>query len=290
MRAQNPKRVRDALAEGTRLLARAGVETPRRDAELLLSHALGRPRTWLFAHPDEVLPLAAWERYREALERRARGEPPAYILGEWEFYGVSLTVTPDVLVPRPETELLVDLALDYLQPPTRSGRVADVGTGSGAIALAVALRRPRVHVWATDISARALRVARHNVRRHRVSDSVHLVQADVLTPLIGPFDLILANLPYVALEEAHVVDSRVKAFEPPEAIWGGPHGTVYIERLLRQVPGRLAPGGVALLEIGYRQAQRVLHLAESLVPRFPARVHPDPAGHPRVVELRRPNG
>ncbi len=285
---QPPERLRDVLTMGTHILAQAQIERPRLEAEILLAHTLGKERPWLFAHSEERLPPHAWKQYLRQLKRRARGEPLAYILGEWEFYGLPFTVTPDVLIPRPETETLVRVALDLLSSASPHTRVVDVGTGSGNIAITIAVHRPGIHIWATDISARALRVAQNNIQRHNVQEQVHLILADLISPLAGPLHLILANLPYVALEEAHTIDPHITLFEPPIAVWGGPQGIVYIRRLLRQAAHRLAPGGAAILEIGHRQKPLILRIIQEILPRARVRIHPDLAGHPRVVEIRLP--
>ena len=280
------KRIRDALAEGTRLLQEAGDALARLDAEVLLSEITGYSRAMLLAHGEDELSPQQWHRYLEWIHRRARGEPLAYIIGHTWFYGIRLRVTPDVLVPRPETEVLVEQALRIAKERKGPLCVADVGTGSGAIAVAVGTHMPRARLWATDISARALRVARENVRTHGLHARTLLVQADLLRPLVGPFDLILANLPYVGTEEANVLDPRVRAFEPAKALWAGPTGLDLIIRLLHQARTRLAPDGCILLEVGYRQGERVRQLAREHFPDARVQLHRDLAGHLRVVEIR----
>lgn len=279
-----PVSIRQAIAWAAQELRRAGVDVPRLEAETLLANLLGKERSALIAHGDEPLPEEAWTTYRRLVSRRVGGEPLPYILGHHWFYGLKLLVTPDVLIPRPETETLVDLALEVLQACTSPRpRVVDVGTGSGAIALAVAAHVPRAFVVGTDISARALRVARLNAQN--LGLPVHWVVADLLSPLRGPFDLILANLPYVSYEEASLVDPSVRKYEPPEAVWAGQDGTELIARLLDQAPSRLAPGGVVLLEIGYRQADAVRQLATKAFPEAPVVVQRDLAGRERVVQI-----
>ncbi len=281
-----PKTLREALQLGVQHLRQSGVEHPRADAEHLLSAATGLTRAQLLAHPNAPLSPAAWETYRGWIERRAQGEPIAYLVGYTWFYDVRLHITPDVLIPRPETELLVERTLALLRPRGARVRLADVGTGSAAILVALGRHLPRARLWGTDISPRALRVARHNVRAHRLTDRCLLVQADVLAPLKGPFDVIVANLPYVGTGETAVVDPRVLEYEPPEALWAGPQGLDLIRRLVDQVPGRLVPGGYLLLEIGYRQEQAVRQLIRQRLPSSRVQVHRDLAGHPRVVEVR----
>ncbi len=281
-----PLTVREAVAWATRALREAGVDVPRLEAELLLADLMGVERPYLVAHGDARLPPDVWAAYQHRVERRRRGEPLAYILGYRWFYGLKLQVTPDVLIPRPETETLVDLALAYLRAwPRPRPRVVDVGTGSGAIALALAAHARHAWVVGTDISPRALRVATANART--LSLPVGFVLADLLTPLVGPWDVIVANLPYVGTEEAHLLDPSVRAYEPPEALWAGAHGLDLIRRLLDQVPSRLAPDGLLLLEVGYRQGSAVQALVQQALPDAVVTVHRDLGGHERVVRARR---
>ncbi len=280
--------VHDALAEAIRTLRDAGIENARLDAEVLLSELLQRPRAWLLAHEDVLLTAEQEQHYRHWIARRARGEPVAYIIGYRWFYGLKIHVTPDVLVPRPETEHLVELALEDLE--TRPGlyhRVVDVGTGSGAIAVAIARHEPRAVIVATDISSRALRVARHNAHLHGVAGRTFFLCADLLTPLVGPFDLIVANLPYVGFGEAEELAPDVRRYEPPEALWAGANGLALIQRLLQQAPHRLSPKGTLLLEVGYRQARTVAQMAAQALPDAQVTIHRDLAGHERVVCVRR---
>lgn len=279
-------RVRDALAQATASLAHS--PTPRLDAELLLAEVLGRSRAWLIAHGDDPLPPEALARYRAWVKRRARGEPVAYILGYTWFYGLKLHVTPDVLIPRPETELLVALALKDLQRrPEPQLHVVDVGTGSGAIAVVLAAREPRAHVLATDISAAALRVAALNARTHNVAARVHFLQTDLLAAATGPFHLIAANLPYVGEDDADVLAPEVREYEPAVALWAGKDGLALIRKLLAQAPTRLAGDGVLLLEVGFRQARTVERLARAHFPNAHITRHRDLAGHERVVRVAR---
>ncbi len=285
MPGRENKSIQEALAEGTQQLRRAGLETPRLDAEVLLAETTGRSRVDLIAHREDLLTPIQQDAYFARVKRRARGEPLAYILGFTWFYGLRLSITPDVLVPRAETEMIVERALDTLNTRRGRSRVVDVGTGSGAIAVAVSIHAPQVWLVATDISARALRLAQRNVRIHGLTDRVQLVQADLLVPLVGPFDLILANLPYVGTREAHRLDPRVKAFEPAEALWAGPDGLDLVRRLLKQAVSRLAPGGDVLLEIGYTQEETALQEARHFFAQSRIQVYKDLAGHPRVLHI-----
>ena len=276
--------IREALLWGSRVLRNAQTDNPRLEAATLLAALLRCDQAALIAHGDDPLAPEMWTQYQQWVFRRSQGEPLAYILGYQWFYGLKLHVTPDVLIPRPETETLVEVALaDIRALPSSQPRVVDVGTGSGAIALAIAAHAPRCWVLGTDISPRALRVAAYNARALRIP--IHFAVADLLTPLRGPFDLIAANLPYVGYEEADILDPAVRLYEPPEALWGGTHGLEIVARLVEQVPRRLAPKGVLLLEMGYRQGQAMQELLREAFPNAHVTVYRDLAGHQRVVRV-----
>lgn len=281
-------RIREALQEATARLKAAGMATPRLDAVILLAEVTGRSRAALLAHEDDPLPAEKHSLYREWISRRARGEPLPYITGHVWFYDLSLRVTRDVLIPRPETELLVDLALADLRAREGTGLyIADVGTGSGAIALAVLAHEPRARCVATDISARALHVAVENARALGLLPRLTFLQANLLTPTVGPFHLIAANLPYVGEEEQDVLAKEVREYEPAVALWAGRDGLALIRRLLAQAPARLAHDGTMVLEVGYRQAEAVVRLARAHFPTASITKHRDLAGHERVVKIAR---
>jgi len=244
--------VREALAAATQRLG------DRTEAELLLLHVLQRPRSWLFAHAGDPLEMDVQTSYQKLLSRREAGEPVAYLVGHRGFWTLDLEVTSATLIPRPETELLVELALQRL-PPGFSGRVADLGTGSGAIALAIAREHPRAQVIATDASATALAVARRNAQRHGI-DNVSFVQGDWLAPLAGQrFELIVSNPPYIEAGDPHL--ARVDLpFVPANALASGRDGLDDIRRIVDGALGHLAPGGWLLFEHGWNQgeAARVL--------------------------------
>jgi release factor glutamine methyltransferase len=242
-------------AQALRQAAAAGVE--RLDAQLLLLHALGRPaadRAWLLAHDDEDLAPAAVQAFRAFCERRVEGEPVAYIVGSKEFFGLDLLVDTRVLVPRPDTETLVDWSLELLAGKA-SPRVIDLGTGSGAIALAIAHRRPDAHVEAVDASTDALTVAAENARR--LSLPVRFTQGRWLSASTGRHDLIVSNPPYVAEGDEHLPALR---HEPLQALVAGPDGLDDIRVIVQQAPGCLAPGGWLVLEHGWDQAAAVRDL------------------------------
>ena len=227
----------------------------RREAELLLQHALRVDRAWLFAHAgDEVDEVLAGQ-FRCYISRRAAGEPVAYITGRREFFSLDLLVTPDVLIPRAETELLVELALEKI-PPDAVARIADLGTGSGAIALAIAHERPQARVLATDASSAALTVARSNAQRLGL-DNVEFAQGEWCVPLgERTFDLIASNPPYIAVGDAHL-DAGDLRFEPALALSSGADGLDAIRTIARDARRHLAPGGWLILEHGYDQGAAV---------------------------------
>jgi release factor glutamine methyltransferase len=265
--------VREALAGAGEALAAAGVETPRLDAELLLAEATGWDRARLAAEPDAGVSASAGRRFGETVRRRLRREPVAYILGRKGFRHIELAVDRRVLIPRPETELLVELALES-QPK----RVLDMGTGSGAIALAIADEMPSCGVIATDTSAAALAVARANAERLHLADRVELV-AGMLPPDAGELDLIVANLPYVAESEWGGLEPEVTKWEPREALLAGPDG---LDVLRAAIPLAAAAVPSLALEVGAGQAPAVSELLfEAGFAKVETR--PDLAGIPRIV-------
>lgn len=225
------------------------------DAAMLLAHVVDQPRSWLYAHGDDEIGGETAARFAQLLERRADGEPVAYLTGSRGFWRFDLRVTADTLVPRPETELLVELALQRL-PPERALRIADLGTGSGAIALALASERPRAHVVATDASAAALAVARGNAAILGLAN-VEFREGDWLAPLHGErFDLIAANPPYVAVGDPHLEQGDLR-FEPAAALSSGSDGLDAIRAIVLAAPAHLAGGGWLLLEHGWEQGAAV---------------------------------
>ena len=233
----------EVLKRATGYLQAHGSSSPRLDAEILLAHVLGIRRLDLYLQFDRPLDEAQLAPYRELTARRGRGEPVAYLTGLKEFMALEFAVTPDVLVPNPDTEVLVQRAVEWGRARGGTLRIADVGTGSGCIAVAVAHYLPEAVVDATDISAAALAVARANVERHGVGDRVRLLEGDLAGPLEGRYDAVLANLPYVAAGAALPVEVTA---QPALALYGGAE---LVNRLLEALPGLLATGGVALLEV-----------------------------------------
>lgn len=244
------------------VLARASARIAPEDATLLLLHVLERSHAWLYAHGDTRLAPVRAERFEALVARRAAGEPVAYLTGRRGFWTLDLTVTPDTLIPRPETELLVEQALERL-PPGRSLRVADLGTGSGAVALAIASERPLARVIATDRSRGALEVARANARRHGLEGRVEFRQGDWCAPLAGErCDLVASNPPYIAEADPHLAQGDLR-HEPPGALASGVDGLDAIRILVASVPAHLDPGGWLLLEHGHDQGAAVRALLEA---------------------------
>jgi release factor glutamine methyltransferase len=272
--------IRTLLDQATQRLA--GLPTARRDAELLLLHVLGRDRAWLITHSDETLTAAQAATYHGWLARRAAQEPVQYIVGEQEFWGLRLRVTADVLIPRPETEHLVEAALELL-PEGEAVRVADIGTGSGAIAIALAVSRPRAQVTALDLSAAALQIARENAALHGVAERVRLVESDLLAAVRGErFAMIVSNPPYVPGGED--LEPQVRDFEPHTALFAGAEGLDVYKRLIPEAAEALEPGGWLLMEIGHGQRAA---LAELLRGWDEVRFVDDLQGIPRVAVAKR---
>jgi len=272
-----------ALAQGSEALQDSGSPTARLDAEVLLAHALGRRRVDLYMHPQRPLTVVEESSYRDSLARRSRQEPVSHILGRKEFYGLSFVVDQRVLVPRPETEVLVERALDWARAQDRAGlQIADIGTGSGCIAVALAVQLPQAHLLATDISAEALQVAAENVRRSGVMDRVQLLQGDLCAPLTARVDLLVANPPYTVWE---TLPEGITAYEPRLALDGGDDGLAIYRRLLPQLSNHLQVGAIALLEIGDGQEEAVVALARAALPGLSVQIWPDETGWLRVVEI-----
>src|SRR5690606_18722133 len=281
MPAAHPSQsISDALHTATVMLGRIS-SSPRLDAELLLEYVTGLSRASFRASPEKELPTAAGWSFQQLVKRRMQGEPVAYILGQQEFWSLLFEVGPAVLVPRPETELLVERALESL-PRDRAARVADLGTGSGAIAIALAHERPSAQITAVDRSAAALEIAARNAARLQVSN-VKFSHGDWFTPLHGErFDVIVANPPYIA-EDDPDLEPQVRKHEPPVALISGPTALEALEHIVRFAPDHLVSGGRLLVEHGWRQGPAVRNL---LVRRgfTHVRSHADLTGHERVTE------
>ena len=295
--------VESLLRAGIDRLRAARSDTPRLDAELLLGHAIGADRTVVIAYPNAPISTEAEARYEADLARREAGEPVAYIRGFKEFYGLAFAADPRALIPRPETELLVELAERELirrltSAPRQAGapalRVVDVGTGGGTIAvtLGVLLRRRamlgEVEIIGTDDASDALGLARENAVGHVVGDRVRFVEADLLPPVVAtPFDLVLANLPYVR-SDAIAGLPVAASFEPVHALDGGADGLAVIRQLLARLPEAVAPGGVAILEIGSDQGDAIVAAVDAALPFWTVSVAPDLGGLPRAARIAPP--
>ncbi len=265
-----------------------GSDSPRLDAEVLLAESLGCKRIELYTRFDEEPPADVRTKYRGLVKQRANGMPVAYLVGRREFYSMEFEVTRDVLIPRPETEDLVVRALDWLKEHPGS-KVVDIGTGSGAIAIAIAKHAPNAQVTAVDVSSEALAVAQRNAERHGVADSIQFIQSDLLDAVSEPtkIDLILSNPPYVITNELMALDPTVRDYEPHLALDGGPEGTTVIEKLLTQIADRLAEGGASFLEIGPSIADRVETLVDQAEGLQLQAMIKDLAGHKRIVNLEK---
>ena len=284
--------LKQALAAAIQQLDQAEVGSPRMNGEVLLMFTLGCDRAYLYSHPEHELTEDEQARYDEAVERRASGYPSQYITGHQEFWGLDLIVTPAVLIPRPETEHIVEVVLEiargaeYKDLPARP-KLIDVGTGSGAIALALSKELPNAEVHAVDVSTDALEIANANAARLQLSSRIHFQASDVLDSVVrdGSFDFVVSNPPYVALSEADKVQDVVKKYEPKVAVFAGEHGLDIIRKLIPQAHEALRPGGYLVMEIGYSMSEAVMAIMDGFEEMHAV---PDLAGIPRVVVGRKP--
>ncbi len=305
--------VRSLLKRGIAQLRDADIPSFTLAAELLLLHVLGRNRTWLYAHPEEIIPNADAQRFVELLARRAAGEPTQHLTGKQEFWGLEFEVTPDVLIPRPETEHLIEVALDRLalrelragRPQKTAGeglQIADIGTGSGCIAIALAKELPAANFVATDISPAALAVAKRNAARHSVADRIDFIECNLLEALDSPlaarlprssrgplplsFDLIASNPPYIGRREAATLPREVRDHEPESTLFGGDEGYELYADLIAQAARHLKPGGILVLELGHNSLPAVQPLLEAST-WTNIGITSDLAGIPRVLAAER---
>ncbi|NIN63534.1 MAG: peptide chain release factor N(5)-glutamine methyltransferase [Anaerolineae bacterium] len=275
--------MRELLKWAIAVLKEQGIESPQLDAEILLAHTLGRlTRSELYARLDDEPDPEVEETFRSLVGRRSQHEPVAYITGRKEFYGLDLYVDQRVLIPRPETETLVEVSLSIARQKDIM-RLAEVGVGSGAIAIALAANLRSTNIFAIDASADALAVAKLNCQRHGVLDRVRLLRGDLLEPLPEPVQLIVANLPYVSQEELEGLPPDIIEYEPLRAIDGGEDGLEHVKRLLAQAPPKLQPHGIICLEIGATQAPAVNELAREEFPDATVGLVRDLAGLDRVA-------
>jgi release factor glutamine methyltransferase len=308
--------LKDSLNQAIPRLTAENVPSPRMNAELLLMFTLSCDRAYLFAHSDRELTADEQSRYHAALAERSRGVPTQYITGHQEFWGLDLIVSPAVLIPRPETEHVIEAVLEregraplpaeaaerrqnaahgasrgsnqhQEQAPgeRKKLRLVDVGTGSGCIALALAKELPTAEIHATDISSAALEIARANAARHQLETRIHFHQTDLLQGLSGEFDFVVSNPPYVGESEEDTVQLEVRKFEPRTAVFAGPTGTEVIERLIPQAHAALRPGGWLIMEISGTIAEKVRKLLHGWQN---AQIKPDLQSIPRVAMAQKP--
>ncbi len=274
--------LKQALGRAKELLTAGNIDDASLEGELLLRHALGIDRAHLYSNLDREPSLEQEETFWSFIKRRLSGEPAAYITGHREFYGLDFYVDSRVLIPRPESELLVEKALVMARP--HACVIAEIGTGCGAIAISLAMNLPETIIYATDISVPALEVARINCQKHGVANRVRLLQGDMLDPLPESVGLLIANLPYV--KKSEISQTGLSDFEPQLALDGGPDGLKKIHRLCRQAGRKLNPQGCLLLEIGQGQGNPVITFLRDLFPSAAIKVTPDLSGIGRVVSMR----
>jgi release factor glutamine methyltransferase len=283
--------IRQALEQGTLTLTQTGQVKARLDSQVLLSHILQVERSVLFAYPEGALSLEQEQQFLSLIERRSRGEPVAYLTGHKEFFGLDFLVDQRVLIPRPETELLVEAALKTCRQMLAAKRtpiVADIGTGSGVIPVTLAVLEPRLpYLYASDISADALDVAYLNSLRQHVEHRVRLLHGDLLVPLPEPIDILTANLPYVGTDEMDDLAPDVRAYEPHLALFSGPNGLDLLRRFFMELHelGKLAEGAVLLLELGYRQREPLTFMLHEIWPQAQVTFTKDYAGWDRVLQV-----
>jgi release factor glutamine methyltransferase len=273
-----------ALKETARSLSEL-TETPVLDAQVLLAHILDTSRSWLLAHPEEELTPKQHTRLTEKTAELQEGIPLPYVIGEWEFFGRKFQVNPSVLIPRPETEMMVEAALDWLHRHPDRRTAVDVGTGSGCVAVSLAVHQPDLKITAVEISPQAARTASKNIKAHQVDDQVKVVNGNLLDGVDQAVDLICANLPYIPTKTLKTLD--VYKREPTLALDGGPEGLDPIAELIEQAVGKLTAGGLMLLEIEAGQSAAVEALASAYFPSARIQTLADLASHPRLVEIER---
>ena len=278
--------LRETLQSTRRTLCGAGIPDAAVEAELLMGHLLRMSRTQLYTQPEKDLTMAERDRLRDLVRRRLDREPAAYIVGCREFYGVDFLVDCRTLIPRPETELLVERAIEAarcMRGPERRITIADIGTGCGAVAISLALAMPWAEIYATDASASALQVAEMNCRRHAVDGQVRLLHGNLLEPLPQPVDMVVANLPYVKDDELGDLAPEIRYYEPMLALAGGEDGLDVIRKLLEQMPGKISGQACFLLEVGEGQAHMTASLVRGYFPEASVGLITDLAGIERVV-------
>ncbi len=280
--------VRGALREAMARLESAGVPSHALATELLLMHALNRDRTWLYSHPEDEISPATREQFHALIAQRADGVPTQYLTGKQEFWGLDFEVTPAVLIPRPETEHVIEVTLCRLGADRKNAplQIADIGTGSGCISVALAHELPQAEIVATDISREALEVARRNSGRHKVANRIHFIESNLFEALregSPKFDVIVSNPPYIPLGEAPQLQREVRAHEPPIALFAGVDGQAIYAPLIRDAPNHLMPGGLLVLELGHNSLSGVQKLIAESQSWTQVQITNDLAQIPRVL-------
>ena len=270
-------------------------DTPQLDAQVLLAHIIGKPRTWIISHLEVEITPKEQGRFNVALIKLEAGEPLAYILGKWDFFGVEFDITKDVLIPRPETELLVEKAIAWLRAHPEKRTIADIGTGSGAIAVSIAVNVPHAKILATDISSTALRVAKRNAQKFNIHHQIEFAECDLLPHPFSPlpmgeglgvreFDLLCANLPYIPTQTMRRLP--IYGREPTLALDGGSDGFDLYRRLFKLIPDWLAPHGMILLEVESSLGAQTMDLASKFFPNAEINLYQDLAGKDRLLEIK----
>jgi release factor glutamine methyltransferase len=258
-------------------------ESPNLDVQLILAQVMGRSRTWIAAHGDGELSIDEEAQFHSLIAQRAGGVPLPYLLGWWEFYGRRFTVSESVLIPRPETELLVEEAIEFLTTSPQSRSVADIGTGSGCIAVTLAAEIDNLKVYATDMSIDSLIVARENAVIHEVAKRIEFVQMDLVGALEGPFDLVVANLPYIPNTVVEALE--VSKWEPLMALDGGENGLLYFRKMFPDIHRLVRGGGRILLEIDHQAGEDVCSIAKEYLPHAEINLRQDLSGDDRLVSV-----
>jgi release factor glutamine methyltransferase len=278
----------EAVNRASAKLIAAGISNARLDVEVLLSHIFMRDRAWVITHPDEALDETKLSFFEAAVNRRARREPLQYITGKQEFWGLEFNVTPDVLIPRPETELLVESTLKIIQTASRAITIVDLCAGSGCIAVSLAKEIDIVRIFATDASGRALAIAKRNARSHNVSDRIRFLEGDLFGPLEelnihGMVDLIVSNPPYVRSGDLPELQPEVRDFEPELALIAGPEGTEIQQRIIYTAPEFLRRGGSLIMEMGQGQSDSLVEIVNDSCQYNNPEILKDLAGIERVI-------
>ncbi len=275
--------IREALAESNKRLKNLS-ESFQNDSRVILSLVLGKSQSWLFAHPEENLSPEQKSQFEKYLSELEGGTPLPYLIGEWEFFTLKFRVTPDTIIPRPETELLVDTALKWLKLHPDKNNMIEIGTGTGCIPISIAVNDTKVHITAVDISHAALKIAKENTHSHDVQNRINFLNSDLFANVEGKYDLICSNPPYVPTQTLH--DLGIFEIEPTIAMDGGEDGLRIIEKILSSASAYLLPHGLILIEIESSQGEEVQKIASQYFPSAEIHVKKDLAGHDRLLVIQ----